>query len=144
MNEIICLIAGTLLGAGITVYVLQKKKWPEKLQQMEEEVEVRVKQETLQQSATTVQPVMGNVISQIQEVVNIVEDAVLELIVRFQEITDDAIQDANQTAAELSHTSDDENGDANDRCGRYRGQWSVYTYTYSSNLPIFLWASVFC
>lgn len=115
MNEIICLIAGTLLGAGITVYVLQKKKWPEKLQQMEEEVEVRVKQETLQQSATTVQPVMGNVISQIQEVVNIVEDAVLELIVRFQEITDDAIQDANQTAAELSHTSDDENGDANDR-----------------------------
>ncbi len=111
MFEIIYLIAGALLGTGMTVYVLQQKKWPVKLQQMQEEVELRVKQETLQQNAAIVQPVMGQVISQIEEVVNIVEDAVLELIVRFQEITDAAIQDANQTASELGSASEGENND---------------------------------
>ncbi len=111
MLEIIFLVVGALLGVGITLYVLQQKIWPEKIQQVQQEVEMRVRRETLQLSAATVQPVMGQVISQIQDVVNIVEDAVLELIVRFQEITDAAIQDANQTASELSSASD---GDTND------------------------------
>ena len=111
MLEIIYLVFGVLLGASMTVYVLQQKKWPKKIHQIQEEVEARVKRETLQQNAATVQPVMGQVISQIEEVVNIVEDAVLELIVRFQEITDAAVQDANQTAAELGSDSE---GDTND------------------------------
>ena len=95
MFDIICFVVGTVLGAGLTMYILEQKKWPVKIQQMQEEVEARVKQETLQCNAATVRPVMGEVIAHIQEVVNIVEDAVLELIVRFQEITDAAIQDAN-------------------------------------------------
>lgn len=108
---ILCLVVGVIVGAGIAVYVLQQKTWPVKLQQMRQEVETRVKQETLQQNAAIVQPVMGQVISEIQEVVNIVEDAVLELIVGFQEITDAAIQEANQTALELGNDGDGENHD---------------------------------
>ncbi len=109
--ELLFLVIGGILGFAATRYVLQQKKWPLKLQQMQQEVETRVKQETLQQNAAIVQPVMGQVISQIEEVVNIVEDAVLELIVRFQEITDAAMQDANQTASELGGAS---GGDSND------------------------------
>ena len=112
MFEIIYLVVGAVLGAGFTVYVLQHKKWPVQLQQIQQEVEARVKQETLQYSSATVQPVVNQVVSQIGEVVNIVEDAVLELIVRFQEITDAAVQEANQTAAELGNAS---NGETNDR-----------------------------
>ncbi len=115
MIEIIFLIVGVLLGAGSAVYVLQNKMWPVKIQEMQKEVEEHVRLETLRRNAETVQPVMGAVISQIQEVVNIVEDAVLELIVRFQEITDAAIQDANKTASELGDSSQEEAGQEGER-----------------------------
>ncbi len=115
MLEIVILVVGIFLGAGIAVYVLQQKRWPVQLQQMQQEVEARVKLETLQQNAATVHPVMEQVIGQIQEVVNIVEEAVLELIVRFQEITDAAIQDANQTASELAASSQGDAGESSDR-----------------------------
>ena len=115
MFDIICFVVGTVLGAGLTMYILEQKKWPVKIQQMQEEVEARVKQETLQCNAATVRPVMGEVIAHIQEVVNIVEDAVLELIVRFQEITDAAIQDANQTASELASSEADDTGEDGER-----------------------------
>ena len=50
-------------------------------------------------------------VSQIQDVAHMVEGAVLELIVRFQEITDAAIQEGNRTAADLGHGSDGKNSD---------------------------------
>ena len=108
---VFCLVVGIFIGLGAAFIYLQKKQWPAHIQQVTQELEQQVKQATFQHSAATVQPVMGQVISQIQEVVNIVEDAVLELIVRFQEITDAAIQEANQTAAELGSDGDGENSD---------------------------------
>ncbi len=110
MIELLCLVVGGVLGAGLTTYYLQQKQWPEKIQQVKLETEQAAKRETLQHSAAAVQPVVDQVVSQIQDVVNIVEEAVLELIVRFQEITDAAIQDANQTASELADSSEDEAG----------------------------------
>ena len=109
--EVVCVIGGGLLGSGAMLYFLQRKIWPEKIQQIRQDVENQVKSDTFQQSSETVQPVLEQVISQIQEVVNIVEEAVLELIVRFQEITDAAVQEANQTASELENTPDDESKD---------------------------------
>jgi len=63
------------------------------------------------ESAEKVQPVVDHVISQIQDVANRVDEAVLEFIVRFQEITDAAIQEASQPAADLGHGPDGKNGD---------------------------------
>ncbi len=103
--EVLYFVVGLLIGSAGTIYIWQKKKLPEKIEQIRQEVELRVKQETLGQNAGAVQPVVDHVVSQIQEVINIVEDAVLELIVRFQEITDAAVQEANQTAAELGNDS---------------------------------------
>ncbi len=108
-----CVVVGVVLGgaAALTAYLIQQRAWPVKLQNAIYEAELRVKQETFRQSAGTVQPVVDQVVSQIQEVVTIVEEAVLELIVCFQDITDVAIQKANQTAAELGHTEDGQSGD---------------------------------
>ncbi|MCZ6718247.1 MAG: hypothetical protein O6944_03705 [Gammaproteobacteria bacterium] len=53
------------------------------------------------------QPVIDQAVAHIQEVVNIVEDAVIELMGRFQEITDGAIQEANATASRLQRSSSD-------------------------------------
>jgi len=109
--ELVCVVAGGLFGCGLTAYVFQQKRWPVMIQHVKFEVEQKVKQDILQQTTATVQPVVDHVVSQIQEVVNIVEEAVLELIVRFQEITDAATQEANQTAAELGNGSDGESQD---------------------------------
>ena len=58
-----------------------------KLHEVQQEVERRIKQQTYKESAEKVQPVVDHVTSQIQDVANMVEEAVLELIVRIQEIT---------------------------------------------------------
>ena len=105
--EVLCVVVGVVVGVAAAVFYLRKKIWPVKIQQVREQVELQVKQETFQRSAETVEPVVDQVVSQIHEVVNIVEEAVLELIVRFQEITDAAIQDANHTAAELGSSSEE-------------------------------------
>ncbi|MDH5426923.1 MAG: methyl-accepting chemotaxis protein [Nitrospirota bacterium] len=109
--EILCLIGGGLLGSGATKYFLQQKIWPHHLQQVHQAVERQTKQDIYQRSAGAVEPVVDQVVSHIQEVVTIIEEAVLELIVRFQEMTDAAIHDANQTAAQLGNTADRENKD---------------------------------
>jgi len=108
---VVCLIGGGLLGSGAASYFLQQKSWPKHIQQVHQEVEREVKQETYQHSADIVQPVGDQVVSHVQAVGTIVEESVLELIVRFQEITDAAIQKANQTAAELGTAADGENKD---------------------------------
>jgi len=54
-----------------------------------------------QESSDMVQLMIDQAVVHIQEVVTIVEDAVIELMSRFQEITDGAIQGANATASQL-------------------------------------------
>ena len=111
MIELLWVVFGGILGVGIT-YLLKKKKWHQKIQQVRQEVEMSTKQQIYKENAEAVQPVVDQVVSQIQDVMSIVEEAVLELIVRFQEITDAAIQEAHNTAAELGNTSEGENTDA--------------------------------
>ena len=112
--EMVFLLAGIALGSAVTAYYFQSVKIPTQIQQVRQIVTGSVKEETLKHNAKVVQPVVEQVISQIHEVVNIVEEAVLELIVRFQEITDAAIQDANHTAAELRESSHSEMGQDED------------------------------
>ena len=109
--ELGCVFLGGLLGSGAAIYLLQQKKWPSMIREVEKQVECRVRRKTLIHNARAVGPIVDQVVSQIQEVVTIVEEAVLELIVRFQEITDAAIQEANQTAGELGHEAGDESND---------------------------------
>ncbi len=98
--ETLCGVVGILVGAGM-MYGIQQKKWQQKFLDTQQVVEQRVKREIYSQNAEIVEPIVDHVVSQIQEVANLVEDAVLELIVRFQEITDMAIQDAHSTASQL-------------------------------------------
>ena len=110
-GEGLWLVVGLLIGSLGTTYLWQKKRLPAKIDQVRQFVEQSTKVETLKQNANAVQPVVDQVVSQIQEVVNIVEEAVLELIVRFQEITEATIQDANHTAGELGNSGEGDNPD---------------------------------
>ena len=53
----------------------------------------------------SINPALDAAMTHIQDVVNLVEEAVLELIVRFQGITDSAIEDSRATAEKLSEDS---------------------------------------
>ncbi len=113
MMEFIFLFIGMALGAWGTKYWLYQKVWPEREKALVQETEDRVRTQTHQQDAAMLNPVIDDAMAQIQEVVNIVEEAVIELICRFQEITDGAIQEANVTAAQFqSSSSDDGQNDA--------------------------------
>jgi len=88
--------------------------WPRQLERVTQEVEQRVRHETQQESFGLVQPVIDQAVAHIQEVVDIVEDAVIELMTRFQEITDGAIQEANATASQLQSSTTGEQSSDND------------------------------
>ena len=106
VSEIISLACGLGLGVAGTAYWFQQKRWPGRLQEVTQEVSQRVREETRQQDAEMLNPVIEDSVAQIQEVVSIVEEAVIELICRFQEITDGAIQEANVTASQFQSSSD--------------------------------------
>ncbi len=99
--DIMYLGLGIALGAGGAMYWLRQNVWPQHVQELIQEIESRVQAETRRQDAEILNPVIDDSVTQIQEVVNIVEEAVIELICRFQEITDGAIQDANVTASQF-------------------------------------------
>lgn len=88
------------------MYWLRQNVWPQHVQELTQEIESRVQAETRRQDAEILNPVIDDSVTQIQEVVNIVEEAVIELICRFQEITDGAIQEANVTASQFQSPSD--------------------------------------
>ncbi len=100
-------------GGGATLW-LRRTVWPRQLERVTQEVEQRVRHETQQESFGLVQPVIDQAVAHIQEVVDIVEDAVIELMTRFQEITDGAIQEANATASQLQSSTTGEQSSDND------------------------------
>jgi len=112
--ELLCLGIGLLLGAGGATLWLRRNVWPRQREHVTHEVEQRVRQEMQQESSEFVQPVIDQSVAHIQEVVDIVEDAVIELMSRFQEITDGAIQEANATASQLQPSSPDGEPSDND------------------------------
>jgi methyl-accepting chemotaxis protein len=101
---------GGLLGA-LATFMSQEKQYQQKIHEVQQEVERRTKHQTYKENAEKIQPVVDHVVSQIQDVANMVEEAVLELIVRFQEIKDAAIQEANRTVADLGYGPDGKNSD---------------------------------
>ena len=104
--DIMYLALGIALGAGGAMYWLRQNVWPQRVQELTQGIESRVQAETRRQDAEILNPVIDDSVTQIQEVVNIVEEAVIELICRFQEITDGAIQEANVTASQFQSPSD--------------------------------------
>ena len=97
----LCFGIGLLLGAGGATLWLRRNVWPRQLEHVTHQVEELVRQEMQQESSDMVQLMIDQAVVHIQEVVTIVEDAVIELMSRFQEITDGAIQGANATASQL-------------------------------------------
>lgn len=91
-------LAGASVAAFVTYWILTSRVWARKAQILASQPEAKGRQEALQNVSGTILPLAEEVTTQIRGVEGLVEEAVLELIVRFQEITDSAINEANETA----------------------------------------------
>ncbi len=103
MVELGCVVLGGLAGTAVTVFVFHRKRWPRMIREVEQQVERRVKQKILLRHAKAVRPVVDQVVSRIQGIIAIMEEAVLELMARVQDITSAAIQETNQAARDLGN-----------------------------------------
>lgn len=79
-------------------FVLTQKVWPQRLQLIQEAAEIEGHARAAQQLFQSLQPTFNELTSALQDVMQFTEDAVLELIVRFQSITETAIEEAQGTA----------------------------------------------
>lgn len=98
-------LIGMCCGAGMVYFLLIRRIWPKRLQVTQCQTEQRTKTATQSEMIKSVTPVLDAAMTNIQDVVTLVEEAVLELIVRFQGITDSAIEDSRTTAEKLSEDS---------------------------------------
>ena len=98
-------LIGLGCGAGMVYFLLLRWIWPTRLQVVQQQTAQRTKTIMHRDMIEQVTPALDAAMTHIQEVVNLVEEAVLELIVRFQGITDSAIADSRATAEKLSEDS---------------------------------------
>jgi len=89
---------GALIGSCVVLWNLTKRVWPEKANSLEFHAENKGRQEANRNISEIVVSVTEQAATQIRAVEDLVEDAVIELIVRFQSITDMAIAESNETA----------------------------------------------
>ena len=108
-GPLLYILFGTLVGSFAAHWILTKRVWPEKAHILESHAESRGRQEAIRELSEIVLPVTDQVSTHIRGVEELVEEAVLELIVRFQDITDRAIAEANETASKFQrHVHTDE------------------------------------
>ena len=98
-------LIGMSCGAGIVYFLLMRRLWPKRLLATQHQAEQRTIRVVRQEMLESITPALDASMTHIQEVVNLVEEAVLELIVRFQGITDSAIADSRATAEKLNEDS---------------------------------------
>ena len=85
-------------GMGVMYLVLTQKIWPSRLQLIQEAAEIEGRTRAERKCSNGIQPIVTELTSTLQDVMQFTEDAVLELILRFQSITDAAIEEAQKTA----------------------------------------------
>ena len=98
-------LIGMGCGVGMGYLLLMQWIWPKRLQVAQHQTTERTKARVHMDMVENVTPTLDAAMTHIQEVVNLVEEAVLELIVRFQGITDSAIADSRATAEKMSEDS---------------------------------------
>lgn len=98
ISHLIWFAAGGLLAGWMTYITLSRKVWPKKIQSLKEHIQSEERQAVFREMKGSLLPITDTMSNQIQGVQLLVEDAVLELILRFQSITDQAIEEAKTTA----------------------------------------------
>jgi len=105
MMGLACFFLGTLAG-GILIYVhLTKKIWPRRTKVLIDQTEATSRESALEEFTQSINPLMNDLPRQITAVSDLVEDAVLDLIIRFQEITDTAVKEAQSTSKHFQELS---------------------------------------
>jgi methyl-accepting chemotaxis protein len=102
--EMLWFLTGATMAGSLVYWWLTKKVWPPRMESLKETVEAETRQSTQAVLTERISPFTESMMTQIQEVQTLLEDAVLELILRFQAITDQATEDAKATAAQFHHS----------------------------------------
>ncbi len=111
---IICSVISLFFGAGLSYVFLHRHMWPTREAALRSEIIQLTQDRAVHDCTESVLPVIDVAKTHLLEVVEIVEEAVLELIVRFQDITDAAMAESQETAERLrgdALTSDDDASD---------------------------------
>ena len=95
------MVVGAVVAGSIVYAWLTKKVWPTHLESMRETAETKVREQSLTDLTENLAPLTESATTQIRDIQTLVEEAVLELIMRFQAITDQALEEAKATAAQF-------------------------------------------
>lgn len=98
ISHLFCFAAGGILAWWVTYLTLSKKVWPKRMKVVQAIAQSDERHSLHQNIHDTFLPITDTMTTQIQDVQTLVEDAVLELILRFQAITDEAMAEAKTTA----------------------------------------------
>jgi methyl-accepting chemotaxis protein len=80
---------------------LTRQVWPIRRMDFEKELRHSLQDDYHQQTSELTIPIIEHTAQQLKEVADLVEEAVLDLIVRFQDISDSAIVDSKRTAEQF-------------------------------------------
>ena len=96
---------GFCLGAGVIYLRMTGRIWPQQELALRKQVMEQTRTRVVADCTQRMTPALGDIKTQIQGVADIVEEAVLDLIVRFQSITDAAIAESQQANEQLQTES---------------------------------------
>ncbi len=85
-------------GAAFMYWWLHHRVWPERLLQERQSVEKATKEAEEHRISLALQPMLADLSGLISDIMTFTEEAVLELILKFQQITDQAVAEAKTTA----------------------------------------------
>lgn len=98
INSYLGIIIGLLIGMGTMYFFLTKRVWPHRLKREREDFEASNQNQEIDALLARLEPTLNDLSTLLQEVMQFTEDSILELIVRFQGITDEAVAEAKSTA----------------------------------------------
>ncbi|RMH09090.1 MAG: hypothetical protein D6704_01885 [Nitrospirae bacterium] len=105
---LVSLVIGAGGGAGLVGFYLEKRVWPRRLARMEKQVQERVIQTVTAHYAMGLKRVIPDVIDQFRQVVEELEQGILGLMDRLEQLSTDAAQRARETKTRFLISSQDQ------------------------------------
>ncbi len=98
-------MVGLLVGTGLCAYLLRGRAREGQLQNLQEQMKSEARAEALKDIAMAVDPALSPISTSLNEVSDLIEESVIDLIVRFQGIADSAMAEAQTTAQRFESTA---------------------------------------
>ncbi len=100
-------VLGALAGALLVYFIRTRVFEPRHLSATQANAETTARQGAMEHCTNSVAPLIQELVSPLTEVMNLIEESVLDLITRFQSITDAAIEETRATAERFQGEEND-------------------------------------